>query len=185
MKAIKMKFGTPFLEFYSRLWVSDPKGNGRGFDTVWDTYQYLVHTGQLTGSMTKKMTITLEDLSLTLKWLDFKALILLKGSQLKEYCKYLGLKTNPRIRQKCFDQMSSGKSMELFFNKIHSLGGQVNTEVVEEEISEYASMSKAELVSTAVDMGIVSATKAKKLSVKELVELLESNDQPEQENDEE
>jgi hypothetical protein len=46
-------------------------------------------------------------------------------------------------------------------------------------------MSKAELVSTAVDMGIVSATKAKKLSVKELVELLESNDQPEQENDEE
>jgi len=125
LRATKNKLSTPFLEGWSRLWISDHQGNGRGFDPVWDCFEYLRQTGQCTGTM-KKMTITLDDLHLEkIDWYTFKGLILLRGKDLKNWCSELGLKSNPKIQERCFKQVRSGKAMELYFAKLR---GEENDE---------------------------------------------------------
>jgi RecA/RadA recombinase len=123
MKAIKNKVSTPYLEAWQRVWVRDEDGQAHGFDPVWDTFYYLRETGQAKGNM-KRMS--LPDFGLQkLTWNDFKSLILLRGTALKEHCASLKVKTNPNIRATCFKQLKSGKGMELFVKhqRAKSAGG--------------------------------------------------------------
>lgn len=123
MKTTKNKMSTPYLEAWTRLWIKDAEGKGRGFDPVYDTYEYLLNTGQV--SVAKKarktgLTITLPNFQnkKPLGWDDFKALILLKKDDLKEYSKYLKLKEVPQIRAECHKQMKDGTGMELYFKQL-------------------------------------------------------------------
>lgn len=141
MRTIKNKFGTPWVEVFYRLWESDPTGMCRGFDPVYDTYTYLRDTNQLVGggpgSPATKMKITLfpepdAEKGLTiqqvmeegggeldsflppLKWLDFKKLILLRGTHLKEHCRKLKIRRNPRLRERCFRQVADGFGLAMW-----------------------------------------------------------------------
>lgn len=118
-RAIKNKLGINNLEAWYRLWMVDGEGKGRGLCPVYDTYQYLKSTGQCTGSM-KKMSINTDVLEISnLSWVDFKALILLRGKDLKAHCEELGLKKNPKLREFCFEQVSSGVGIELYYANIN------------------------------------------------------------------
>lgn len=118
MQSTKNKFNEPFTEAWMRIWSGDHEGAGRGFDPVWDTWEYLKSTGQVDGSLRRGFTI---DKNLTgqqipkLSWMDFKSLILLRRQGLQEFCKKKKIKSNPRIRERCFRQIKSGKGIKMFF----------------------------------------------------------------------
>lgn len=168
MRGIKNKYGTPYIETWFRLWQSDPKGRGWGFDPVWDTWEYLKATGQMSGSLGKKITIKLEDLTIEgLKWLDFKGLILLQGDELKALCKKFGIEKPPKIRERCFAQMAEGKGIELFFNKMSGLD-----ELADD--APYEEWDDKDLLAEVVELGILKKVKAKKLTRDQLLEELEA-----------
>ena len=126
MRTTKNKLGAPNLEAWQRIWIKDPLGEARGYCPVWDTFQYLANTGQVVAGRGRKLEVTLPKTPLPVKldWLDFKALILHRGTKLKEKCKKLGLDSNPRIRQKCFEQIADGSGLEMYFKKLAKTGGK-------------------------------------------------------------
>ena len=135
VRTIKNKYGTPQIEEWLRLWEVDSKGECQGMDPVWDTWNYLRVTGQCkstnsrgqeTSSWAKakhEVVMVPEDpeavegemFSLPpMDWPAFKRLVLLRGRELKEHCAKLGIKTNPRLRERCFEQVKSGVGVRLF-----------------------------------------------------------------------
>ena len=86
----KNKTYTPFLECWSRVWIRDGKGKGRGLDTVFDTAQFLFNTGIAKRGRKNmveftKMKDKLHPLNgMTLDWLDFKTLIIAEEFKDKE-----------------------------------------------------------------------------------------------------
>lgn len=115
MKTIKNKTATPYLEGWARLWISDPDGVAHGFDPVYDTFQYLKMTGQITGTM-KKMAIKIGDLSIKkLDWLTFKRLILMKKKENAKLYKKLGIKKPVSLRTLCFKQVKTGEGEKLYY----------------------------------------------------------------------
>lgn len=113
MKTIKNKTFTPYLEAWQRLWVDDGNGGAHGFDPVYDCYQYLKLTGQASGSMNRLKIPMISEKAI--KWAEFKSLVICKGAQLKQACEAVGLKTNPRIKDKCFKQLRDGTAHSMFF----------------------------------------------------------------------
>ena len=113
MDVTKHKMGPNFRSGYARIWMQDADGEGRGYDTVFDSWEYLRLTGQITGSM-KKFTLAMvgtpEIKGVT--WNQFKRLVLLKKDPgvLAE----LGLKTRPLIRKFCKAQIASGEANALY-----------------------------------------------------------------------
>ncbi len=119
MQTIKNKYGVPHLEGWYRIWISNPEGIGCGFCPVYDTWSYLKATGQATGSIGKKLYITIEDQELPgLTWSEFKSLILLHGKQLKKIGTALGFKSNPSIRETCFEQIKDGSGIDMYFQTL-------------------------------------------------------------------
>ncbi len=116
-KAMKNKLSTPYLEGWMRLWVSDADGVAHGYDKVYDTFIYLKETGQCSGTM-KKLTIPMLGIKKVLSWADFKGLILLTGKPLQELCKKLGLAKNPKLRDRCFAQITKGEGIKLYFETL-------------------------------------------------------------------
>ena len=119
-RAIKNKLGAPNLEGWGRIHVADSEGKGRGFDPVWDTYQYLLMTGQISGTR-NKLVCTLPQfvkLKTRLTWMQFKTLVLGNKEQISKTLKKLGYTDkNFSIRKECFKQFASGKSMDMYFEK--------------------------------------------------------------------
>ncbi len=130
-KAAKNKTGgITGAEVWQRVWVADAEGRAHGIDPVWDTFQYLKLTGQLTGHM-KKMTIKLPHLELTkISWWDFKCLILYQGADLKAVCAELGIKKNPKIRETCRNQLNNGTGYQMYIEHTRQTG---SAEEAEEE----------------------------------------------------
>ena len=123
MQAIKNKYGTPHIEAWYRIWESDANGEGRGLCPVYDTWQYLESTGQVSGTIHRKISINIEDeeggLELNkIGWWDFKRLILFKGKKLQKIGTKLGLKENPNIRERCFQQIREGYGIEWYFKNL-------------------------------------------------------------------
>jgi hypothetical protein len=121
----KNKFATPYCEGWFRIWI-DHEGAGRGFCPAYDTYMYLRGTGRITnamgcdkGNIVKRLNLSWPEAGLetSMNWLDFKALILLKGAELKEHCARLGIKRNPKLRERCFKEMQNGEG----FLKFHEV----------------------------------------------------------------
>ena len=119
MNVDKSKFGPPNLEAWYRIWTSDAYGRGRGLCPVYDTWQYLVKTGQGGGTIHKKIWFYLGNKEFPeMQWLDFKKLILLNGKALKKVAERIGLKENPLIRKTCFEQIREGQGLEWFFQTL-------------------------------------------------------------------
>jgi anti-sigma regulatory factor (Ser/Thr protein kinase) len=107
VKNEKNKFGLPRRECWLRVWV-DHTGKSRGYCPAYDCYQYLIATGRIlesndnkSGKIYKKFTVNwpekgFDEVKMT--WLDFKALCLARGENLKEVCLNLGFKKNPKIK---------------------------------------------------------------------------------------
>jgi len=123
VRAHKNKLSRPFLETYLRLWITDAKGNAQGFDPVFDVFQYLKFTGQLSGPRRKiLLKFKGNEATKAIGWLDFKRLILSDNRTVKEICLEIGMKP-VRLREACFKQMASGKGIELY-NEYTLQGGK-------------------------------------------------------------
>jgi len=120
IKNIKNKGGTSNLEGWMRIWVDNGKGKGFGIDPVFDTYAYLVMTGQLVGSRKKGFNIVFkssvdDDPKINRKelysWELFKRTILAETGLLEVKTKE---KFKSDIRATCFKQLKSGLATQLF-----------------------------------------------------------------------
>ena len=133
---IKNKYGRPLLKGTIRIWVSDIYGQAHGIDPVYDTYQYLKMTGQLSGSPKRGMVITHPLLKKQkLKWLEFKEMILIQhfadSKEDKRWRKKFKITKKFNIRSWCEDQLLEGKATELFQIE-QSTGTKEATEDLEE-----------------------------------------------------
>jgi RecA/RadA recombinase len=118
-RAQKNKLGAPNLEGWGRIWVSDNEGKGRGFCPVYDVYEYLKMTGQISGSR-NKLAITLpqfKNVKLKISWMMLKTLVSGTKEQQVKTQKKLGIEKYFNLRKVCFAQFDGGKAMELFFAK--------------------------------------------------------------------
>ncbi len=100
LRNVKNKMGSPYLDCWTRVWIKDHKGLGRGFDPVFDTWIALQHAGYATESKSKgvrslqfdqDLPKSLDDLSKKqVSWPEFKALILghepLAPREVKDLC---------------------------------------------------------------------------------------------------
>jgi hypothetical protein len=133
IKNEKNKFYTPHTEGWARVW-GDHEGNGRGFDPVYDCFLFMACTGRIVGRLgidkgqiPKKFQMHwpengINNVSIT--WWDFKALVLYNifpgfKKELKELCTQLGIEKkgklhNPKIRERAFEDIKSGKALDLF-----------------------------------------------------------------------
>jgi len=117
MKTIKNKRGTPYLEAWQRVWVSDTSGQAHGFDPVWDTFSFLRQTGQVTGGM-NKMKVPLLSTKRSYSWDEFKRLILTEKADRPKMLKKLGMREDPKLRDTCFKQIRTGEAMKMMFDTI-------------------------------------------------------------------
>lgn len=112
IRAHKNKLSVPNMEGWLRLWIEDAGGVARGFDPVWDTWRYLVDSGQCTGKRNGiKITIKGKETKKAMTWLEFKMLILGTKDQKKKVFETIGLKPFD-IRQWCMDDLHNGKGFE-------------------------------------------------------------------------
>ena len=77
IKTTKNKCFSPFRECFVRLWFENNGQPGHGIDPVWDTYEYLRLTGQISYKM-GKYTLTIPGAfdGKKVDWLGFKQIIL-------------------------------------------------------------------------------------------------------------
>lgn len=116
VRAIKNKLSTPNQEGFLRLWIEDPAGEAHGFDPVFDTFEYLRMTGQLSGTRAK-MKLNLAKLGpakATISWIDFKRLVIGDVATKKKVCATLGYKPT-NLRKFCKDQIARGTGVDMFF----------------------------------------------------------------------
>jgi RecA/RadA recombinase len=116
VKGEKNKFSQPNISVWLRLWIEDGEGQARGFDPVFDTYEYLKTTGQLVGNR-KKMLIKFEgnEARKPLEWADFKTLVLGEKDEIAKVCKKAGMKPF-YVRKHCFSQVRKGVGIDKFFD---------------------------------------------------------------------
>lgn len=116
-KAHKNKLSTPYLECTTRLCIKNANGDATGFCHTWDTYQYLLATGQVGGNRAKMKFDA--DLKMPLAgikgltWMEFKMLVEGTNAEIKALCKELGIKP-VKIREWCFKQCASGKGVHMY-----------------------------------------------------------------------
>lgn len=144
VKNEKNKFSSPYIQVWMRVWI-DHEGNCRGFCPAYDTLMYLMATGRVEGysdfndgKIPRKFTFTLGGHTFKkINWLDFKALVVLKGTALKEHCEGMGLKKkdkvwNPKIRETCMEELTKGNGFDLF-NSIRVGGVTVKGEAEDDD----------------------------------------------------
>jgi RecA/RadA recombinase len=114
----KNKYSQPNLRCWLRLWIEDGNGQARGFDPVWDTYEYLKQTGQMIGSRKKKLEMKLvgNEAKKPIEWEEFKRLILGEKKEIAEICKKIGMKPC-FVRKICFKQMEAKKGIDMYFEQ--------------------------------------------------------------------
>lgn len=122
LKTTKNKLGgIPNREVWARIWVTDAEGRARGFDPVFDTYEYLKQLGYVSGTMANLQFH--EDTPLhgakKCTWLDFKRLVLGSKSEIIEVCTKLGIKPGP-IRTWIAKHCASGKGPKRYKDQIVS-----------------------------------------------------------------
>ena len=114
-KAIKNKLSVPGRETWSRVWVSDCKGEARGFDPVFDTFYAMSQTGQVSGKRTS-MLLNVQGIGPAKKnidWTEFKTLILGTKEEIAVVCNKIGYKTM-NIRRGMFNLSKKGVMEDLY-----------------------------------------------------------------------
>ena len=113
-RAIKNKLSVPNLECFLRIWITDADGAAMGIDPVFDTFQYLEMTGQISGPR-KKMVLKLRKHDeVTLDWGQLKTLVLGSRKEVAKVCDKIGLE-KMFIREFCRKQLNKGVGIDLFF----------------------------------------------------------------------
>lgn len=129
MRTIKNRGFSPFRETWMRIWFEEAGMPGRGIDPVYDTYQYLNMTGQLTerkGYLNIGVDGFKGDKRIT--WEQFKALIIDPAARKEE---------GTNIRQICRAQFPSNEAFERYFSEAGGkLGERAATEAEEEEATD-------------------------------------------------
>jgi len=130
----KNKCFSPFRSTLMRVWMEEKGDTGRGIDPVFDVYQYLVETGQVT-VVKKAYIITLPGLwtQRPWSWIEFKELVL-NPNKAEVYHKFnlndpavgavdpsnqdaqAKLSTMLDIRQVCKAQIKSDEAFRLYFD---------------------------------------------------------------------
>lgn len=113
------------MEGWVRIWVRDGSGNAKGYDPVFDTYEFMKSLGLLSGSRNR---IKLDFDALTIKglkgshsvsWNDFKRLIVGDKKQVAKVLdslKFTGKRFN--IRDKLFALIRSGEAQKMYFETV-------------------------------------------------------------------
>ena len=114
-RTIKNKLATPNREMWFRLWVSDDRGEGMGYDPVWDTFYSCFLCGMITG---RKHSMLLDipglgEAKKNINWLQFKKLILGNKEQKAEICAILGYK-NIDLRKGLIGLSKKGKMEDMY-----------------------------------------------------------------------
>lgn len=129
VRAHKNKLSVPNLEGWLRLWITDSKNQARGLDPVWDTWRYLVDTGQAGGKRNAiKLNIKGHTSETALKWLQFKTLVLGTRAQIKAVCTEVGLKPFD-VRAFCKNQLANGDGLDKYFEHLN-----VDTEAEDKDV---------------------------------------------------
>lgn len=116
VRAHKNKLSVPNMDCWLRLWIEDSNGAARGFDPVWDTWRYLVETGQATGKRNAiKLNIKGREATKVANWLDFKRLILGTRTEMKEIYARIGVKKPFDLRAWCKKDLADGPGLEKIF----------------------------------------------------------------------
>jgi len=114
-RTVKNKAFSPFRTSFLRFWTEHRGMPGHGIDPVYDTYQFLVETGQAVYKR-GRMNISIQgfnDKSFT--WLEFKKLII---DDEDEVLNNEGL----TLREVCRSQIADSTAFEMFFNVSGGLG---------------------------------------------------------------
>lgn len=154
VKNEKNKFFTPHTEGWMRVWI-DHEGQARGFDPVYDCYQFLRGTGRIIGKLgcgkgevLKSFILHWPEIGFNNKkitWLDFKAFVLYDIFNMREELKTLctdydtrveGKLRNPKIRGSCFLDMREGNAFEAFQQIRAGIFGNEDGEDEEEEFED-------------------------------------------------
>ncbi len=120
-KAYKNKLGGPQgSEMILRIRVSDANGTASGFCRVWDCWNYLKETGQISGQRNKiKFGEGTPFAGKTVSWMEFKALIDGDKDLIKKGCdKLIPGKKPLRLYEWCRHQIASGKGYSLYLENI-------------------------------------------------------------------
>jgi RecA/RadA recombinase len=134
----KNKCFSPFRGSILRIWFEEKGMPGRGIDPVWDTWQYLVETGQGKDAGRNKFIIKTPFMDDTMKWLDFKKFILDPASSFD-------------FRAECRKQIEDGTAFQLYFDTIGKVGNnKIETKVmVCQNCISYAECKKKKFVKAA------------------------------------
>lgn len=146
IKNVKNKRGIPFRSGWVRLWISDHNQKARGFDPVFDCFNYLEMTKQaiLKRTAGRRELIGLEKLIPELKaplidWLDFKRLIIgesfNKPELVKEFMEKFEISQEPKLYEKCFNQIASGEAFEMLVVKKDSVNSIKEEQEIEDTVS--------------------------------------------------
>jgi len=112
--------GIPNSEAWGSIWVSNNEGQGCGFCPVYDVYEFLRMTGQISGSR-NKLVLTIpqfKSLKTRLSWMQFKVLINGKKEQVEKVYKQIGYKDRYfNLRKECFKQFEKGVATKLYLDK--------------------------------------------------------------------
>lgn len=128
VKTIKNKLSIPDMETWLRIWVKDSEGKARGFDPVFDTFQFMRETGLLSATATKtRIKLQLspvvkdwnDEKTKQIDWKTFKQLVLGDKSQIEKALKACGYTGKPfKLRQRMEKFSATAQSQELFFNQL-------------------------------------------------------------------
>ncbi len=133
-KAIKNKLSIPNRDTWLRIWVKDGDEKARGFCPVFDTWHYLMQTGQASGKRSS-ITLNITGIGLAKKainWLEFKTLILCEPEQRQAVFEKIGY-PNVNLRKGLFKQFKSGAAEDMY---IANLRGPVKAGDKEDEVDD-------------------------------------------------
>jgi RecA/RadA recombinase len=115
VSAAKNKLSPPGRQTWLRIWVQDGNGDAQGYDPVFDTFHYLMQTGQASGkkSAVKLNVAGLGEATKSITWLEFKTLVLGSKALREPVCDKIGYR-NIDLRKGCFAQIKKGKSEAMY-----------------------------------------------------------------------
>lgn len=121
LKTTKNKLGgIPNREVWARVWITDGEGRARGFDPVFDTFEYLKQLGYVDG--TRNNLKFHPDVPLhgakKLGYEEFKVLVLGNRQQIEEVCRQTGLSKAGNIRAWCAKHCASGKGPKRYKDQV-------------------------------------------------------------------
>lgn len=140
IKNVKNKFGTPWMECWSRVWIRDRHSRGRGFDPVFDTAEFLRTIGLAEFGQKHAIKFNKSDLhpfsGKTLSWEEFKTLIVAEEWSDPDVVRAAGKITKGKeinLRAMCFDLVRSGKAMQIYNDNLSSASNKRKDKLVDLE----------------------------------------------------